>query len=78
MSGVRWTESTVLSTVVRAQSERVREGTFLIGGGGPGLRRGVSFVNILQIWEGQTRFKVGTHDATSPRDQSHRVNCFKI
>ena len=22
--------------------------------------------------------KVGTHDATSRRDQSHRVNCFKI
>ena len=34
----------------------LREGTFLIGGGGPGLRRGGSFVNILQIWEGQTCF----------------------
>ena len=34
----------------------IREGTFFIGGGGPGLRRGGSFVNILQIWEGQTCF----------------------
>ena len=34
----------------------IREGTFLIRGGGPGLRRGGSFVNILQIWEGQTCF----------------------
>ena len=32
------------------------EGTFLIGGGGPGLRRGGSLVNILQIGEGQTCF----------------------
>ena len=35
--------------------EVLREGTFLIGGGG-GLRRGGSFVNILQIWERQTCF----------------------
>ena len=35
---------------------RIREGTFLIGGDGPGLRRVGSFVNILQIWEGQTCF----------------------
>ena len=36
----------------------VREGKFLIGGGGggPGLRRGGSLVNILQIGEGQTCF----------------------
>ena len=34
----------------------VREGTFFIGGGRPGLRRGESFVNILQIGEGQTCF----------------------
>ena len=35
----------------------LREGTFfVIGGGGPGLRRGGSFVNILQIGEGQTCF----------------------
>ena len=34
----------------------VREGTFFIGGGGPGLWRGGSFVNILQIVEGQTCF----------------------
>ena len=45
MSAVRWTES----TAVRAQSERVREGTFLIGGGGPGLRRGGSFVNNREV-----------------------------
>ena len=36
--------------------EHFRKGTFLIGGGGPGLRRGGSFVNILQIVEGQTCF----------------------
>ena len=30
--------------------------TWPIGGGGPGLRRGGSFVNILQIWEGQICF----------------------
>ena len=34
----------------------LREATFFIGGGGPGLRRGGSFVNILQIGEGQTCF----------------------
>ena len=36
----------------------VREGTFFIGGGGggPGLRRGGSSVNFLQIGEGQTYF----------------------
>ena len=41
-----------------ANSEVIREGTFLIGGGGggPGLRRGESLVNILQIGEGQTCF----------------------
>ena len=40
-----------------ASSEVIREGTFLIGGGcGPGLRRGGSLVNILQIGEGQTCF----------------------
>ena len=39
------------------QKYQVREGTFLIGGGsGPGLRRGGSLVNILQIGEGQTCF----------------------
>ena len=33
----------------------LREGTFLIGGGGgPGSRRGGSLVNISQIGEGQT------------------------
>ena len=33
----------------------VREGTFFTGGGGgPGLLRGGSLVNILQIWEGET------------------------
>ena len=33
------------------------EGTFFIGGGGgPGLRRGGSLVNFLQIGEGQTCF----------------------
>ena len=36
----------------------LREGTFLIGGGGggPGLRWGGPLVNILQIGEGQTCF----------------------
>ena len=34
----------------------LREGMFLIGGGGPGLRRGGSLVNILQIGEAQTCF----------------------
>ena len=32
----------------------LREGTFFIGGGGPGSRRGGSLVNISQIGEGQT------------------------
>ena len=32
----------------------MREGTFFIGGGGPGPRRGGSLVNSLQIGEGQT------------------------
>ena len=37
----------------------LREGTFSIGeggGGGPGLRRGGSLINFLQIGEGQTCF----------------------
>ena len=34
----------------------IREGTFFIGRGGPGLRKRGSFVNILQIGEGQTCF----------------------
>ena len=42
--------------VIRSTCFVLREGTFLIGGGGPGLRRGGSFVNILQIWEGQNCF----------------------
>ena len=29
---------------------------FFIGGGGPGLRRGGSFLNILQFGEGETCF----------------------
>ena len=33
-----------------------RKGTFFIGGVGPGLRRGGSLVNFLQIGEGQTCF----------------------
>ena len=37
-------------------SSFVREGTFFIGWGGPGLQRGGSLVNILQIVEGQTCF----------------------
>ena len=39
-----------------SKKSAVREGTFFIGGGGPGPRRGGSFVNILQIGEGQTSF----------------------
>ena len=35
---------------------QVREGTFFIGVGGPGLRRGGSLVNFLQIGEGQSCF----------------------
>ena len=37
---------------------QVRKGTFFIvgEGGGPGLRRGGSLVNFLQIGEGQTSF----------------------
>ena len=36
---------------------QVREGTFFIGGGGgPGLRRGGSLINFLQIGEGQSCF----------------------
>ena len=36
---------------------QVREGTFFIGGGGgPGLRRGGSLINLLQIGEGQSCF----------------------
>ena len=34
----------------------LREGTFLIGEGGPGLRRGGSSVKFLQIGKGQTCF----------------------
>ena len=36
--------------------EILREGTFFIGGGGTGLRRGGSLVNFLQIGEAQTCF----------------------
>ena len=35
---------------------QVREGTFFIGVGGPGLRRGGSLVHFLQIGEGQSCF----------------------
>ena len=38
------------------QCKQIREGTFLIGGGELGLRRGGSLVSILQIGEGQTYF----------------------
>ena len=44
----------------------VKEGTFFIvgGGGGPGLRRGGSLVNFLQIGEGQTCFIVNRRRVT--------------
>ena len=38
--------------------ELFREGTFFVGGGGPGLRRGGSLVNFLHIGDGQTCFIV--------------------
>ena len=34
----------------------VREGTFLNGGGGPGLRRGGSLVNFFTNWGGSNLF----------------------
>ena len=41
---------------IQVRSKPLKEGTFFIGGGGPGLRRGGSLVNILQIGEDQTCF----------------------
>ena len=38
------------------RSYGLREGTFLIRGGGPGLRRGGSLLNFFQMVEGQTCF----------------------
>ena len=52
---MKLTYSTVFGSFIILQT-LIREGTFLIGGGGSGLRRGESFVNILQIWEGQNCF----------------------
>ena len=48
----------ILPTAVpnKTSDKQFREGTFFIGGGGPGLRRGGSLVNILQIVEGQACF----------------------
>ena len=47
-------------TIVRLETRpirlEVREGTFLIAAGGPGLPRGGSLVIFLQIGEGQTCF----------------------